>query len=177
MLLPLRLCNENCEETIKIKALLDTGAGGRFIDQNYARKFETHDLDEPIKVYNVDGTENKRGTIRQYVNLSFSIGAKQFKEKLYVTGLGKQKIILGFPWIQEHNPLIDWKKGTIEWRMKEPRKMVFQWRKKKIEEEMKKEDTSMMDEPPKLIQVMETMEPEEEIWINAKTNLAMDLAI
>src|SRR5271169_5168071 len=136
-----------------------------------------HNLDEPIKVYNVDGTENKRGTIRQYVNLSFNIGTKQFKEKLYVTGLGKQKIILGFPWIQEHNPLIDWKKGTIEWRMKEPRKMVFQWRKKKIEEEMKKEDTSMMEESPKLIQVMETMEPKEEIWINAKTNLAMDLAI
>src|SRR5271169_2678920 len=129
-----------------------------------------HNLDEPIKVYNVDGTENKRGTIRQYVNLSFNIGTKQFKEKLYVTGLGKQKIILGFPWIQEHNPLIDWKKGMIEWRMKEPRKMVFQWRKKKIEEE-----TTTTEEPPKLIQLIDTMESEEEVWINAKTNLAMDL--
>ena len=59
MLLPTHIRNENCEKTVEVKALLDTGAGGCFIDQNYARRFETHDLDEPIKVYNVDGTENK----------------------------------------------------------------------------------------------------------------------
>jgi hypothetical protein len=30
-----------------------------------------------------------------------------------VTGLGKQKIILGFPWLHKYNPIIDWKKGEI----------------------------------------------------------------
>jgi hypothetical protein len=33
-----------------------------------------------------------------------------------VTGLGKQKIILGFPWLNEHNPDIDWKTGRITWK-------------------------------------------------------------
>ena len=33
-----------------------------------------------------------------------------------VTGLGKQKIILGFPWLRETNLIIDWEKGTLEWR-------------------------------------------------------------
>ena len=33
-----------------------------------------------------------------------------------MTGLGKQKIILGFPWLQKHNPDIDWKKGTLKWQ-------------------------------------------------------------
>ena len=37
-----------------------------------------------------------------------------------VTGLGKQKIILGFNWLQEANPIIDWKKGTLEWRQPDP---------------------------------------------------------
>ena len=33
-----------------------------------------------------------------------------------MTGLGKQKIILGFTWLQKYNPLIDWKTGKIEWK-------------------------------------------------------------
>jgi hypothetical protein len=67
-----------------------------FIDQN--KNFNINDLDEPVKAYNVDGTENKRGTINAYVNLEFSLGERKFKERFYVTGLGKQRIILGFPW-------------------------------------------------------------------------------
>jgi hypothetical protein len=40
---------------------LDCGATGKFIDQNYARSkgLEMEKLDDPIKVYNVDGTPNK----------------------------------------------------------------------------------------------------------------------
>jgi hypothetical protein len=55
----------------------------------------------------VDGTENKRGMINAYVNLEFTLGEWKFKEQFYVTGLGKQKIILGFPWLHEYNPIID----------------------------------------------------------------------
>jgi hypothetical protein len=58
-------------------------------------------LDEPVKAYNMDGTENKQGTINTYINLEFSLGERKFKERFYVTGLGKQRIILGFPWL--HN--------------------------------------------------------------------------
>ena len=36
--------------------------------------------------------------------------------RLLVTGLGKQRIILGFPWLNRHNPNIDWKTGKITWR-------------------------------------------------------------
>ena len=30
-------------------------------------------------------------------------------------GLGRQKIILGLPWLMEHNLKIDWKTGKMEW--------------------------------------------------------------
>jgi hypothetical protein len=33
-----------------------------------------------------------------------------------VTGLGKQKIILGFPWLHKYNPNIDWKKGEVTFK-------------------------------------------------------------
>ena len=87
-----------------------------FINQNFARKFQVENLKKPIKAFNVDGTKNKKGMIKSYVDLEFQIGHKKFKEQFYVTGLGKQKIILGSPWLNEYNPIIDWKKGEIKWQ-------------------------------------------------------------
>jgi hypothetical protein len=57
-----------------IKTLIDSGAGGLFIDQNFAKNFDINYLDEPVKAYNVDGMENKQGTINAYVNLEFTLG-------------------------------------------------------------------------------------------------------
>jgi hypothetical protein len=99
-----------------VKTLIDSGAGGLFIDQNCARNFDINYLDEPVKAYNMDGTENKRGIINAYVNLEFSLGEQKFKEQFYVTGLGKQRIILGSPWLHKYNPIIDWKKGEITFK-------------------------------------------------------------
>jgi RNase H-like domain found in reverse transcriptase/Reverse transcriptase (RNA-dependent DNA polymerase) len=67
------------------------------IYQNFAKNFEIKYLDELVKAYNVDGMENKRGTINTYINLEFKLGDQKFNERFYVTGLGKQKIILGLP--------------------------------------------------------------------------------
>ncbi|KAF9470734.1 hypothetical protein BDN70DRAFT_762418, partial [Pholiota conissans] len=52
-------------QIVETTALLDTGAGGKFIDQNYARKmgFPTRTLEKSVQVRNVDGTLNKKGTI------------------------------------------------------------------------------------------------------------------
>jgi hypothetical protein len=42
-----------------IKTLIDSGAGGLFINQNCAKNFEINYLDKPVKANNMDGTENK----------------------------------------------------------------------------------------------------------------------
>ena len=47
------------EETVEIPALIDSGAGGKFIDQNFAKQFKINKLDKRLKAYNVDGMENK----------------------------------------------------------------------------------------------------------------------
>ena len=54
-----------------VKTLIDCGAGGLFIDQNFSRKFKVENLEKPIKAFNVDSTENKKGTIKSYVDLEF----------------------------------------------------------------------------------------------------------
>jgi hypothetical protein len=84
-----------------------------FIDQNFAKNFEINYLDKLVKAYNVDRVENKQGTINAYVNLEFKLGDWKFNECFYVTGLGKQRIILGFPLLHKYNPIIDWKKGEV----------------------------------------------------------------
>ena len=64
----------------------------------------------------MDGTENKRGTIKTYINLDLEINGRKTSTDLLVTGLGKKQIILGFPWLYEHNPDINWKTGEFSWR-------------------------------------------------------------
>jgi hypothetical protein len=111
------MCKEK-EETVETLALIDSGAGGMFIDQNYAKNsgFEIRKLDQPLLARNVDGTENKRGRITSFVDLKVEINDRKMDVRLLVTGLGSQRIILGFPWLNEHNPIIDWKTGKFTWR-------------------------------------------------------------
>jgi hypothetical protein len=134
----------------------------------------------------MDGTENKRGTINAYVDLEFSLGEQKFKERFYMTGLGKQRIILGFPWLHKYNPNINWKKGEvtfkpfrIDWRhLMEKGKRIRQEQQPRIEEikdidELKNRTTLPIVEN-KLGVYIELLETD--VWI-CKTNVATELAI
>ena len=88
------------------------------------------ELETPVKAYNVDRTENKKGTIKSYVDLEFSLNGKSFKEKFYVTGLGKQKIILGLSWLKEYNLEINWKTGKLNWQTQTNLKQFFIFKKR-----------------------------------------------
>ena len=84
----------NCmKETTETSALLDSGAGGIFIDKNHAQKmnYKLTEMEKLVKAYNINGTENKKGTIRHYIPLKFSLNGRTFEEQFYVTGLGKQR--------------------------------------------------------------------------------------
>ena len=35
-------------------------------------------------------------------------------QKFYITDLGQDQVILGYPWLRESNPHIDWSKGTFD---------------------------------------------------------------
>ena len=85
------------------KALIDSGAEGEFIDQNYAKSLGTDNiqLEKPIPILNVNGTQNKQGTITHYMELNMSISNSTWKQCFYITGLGKQKMIFSFTWLKE----------------------------------------------------------------------------
>ena len=83
-----------CSYQYWLETLIDCGAGGTFVAQNFTKMFEIKTLKKPIKAFNVDSTKNKKGTIKSYVDLESWIEHKKFKERFYV--IRKQKIILGF---------------------------------------------------------------------------------
>ena len=87
-----------------------------FIDQNYAKQFNVQPLKHPLLARNMDGTENKCGRITSFVDLDLTIYGRTKRTRLLVTGLGKQRIILGFPWLNEQNPEINWATGEFKWR-------------------------------------------------------------
>jgi hypothetical protein len=185
MYLPMKISSEK-QKGIEIveEGFLDCGATGKFIDQNYARSkgLNLEDLETPIKVYNVDGTPNKRGTIRRFVDLVIEIHKKTRKERFLVTGLGRQKIILGFPWLTKMNPIIDWKKGTLEWRKPKlgkalPKKARQSRTPEIIDEEDEEEHLNLTRNPLEdndlsvLISTI-TGDRNDSAWINSKSTVA-----
>ena len=82
---------------VETKALIDCGAGGEFVDEQFAKEtnLKIRKLLVPIEALNVDGTKNKKGLITTFVKAEVTVNGKSVTLKLLVTGLGKQKIIFG----------------------------------------------------------------------------------
>ena len=96
------------------EALLDSGATDNFIDQRTVDRLNisTRCLDKARILYNVDKTENRRGCITHYVDLEITRGVQIRVQRFYVANLGADRFILGFPWLYEFNPEINWRQHT-----------------------------------------------------------------
>src|SRR5258708_3319948 len=102
----------------QVDALIDSGATECFIDKEYAKRkgLKIEKLLFPIQVKNVDNTENHAGRIFEKIKLHFVIHGRSMEAVFFITHLGKQKIILGLPWLEREDPDISWKKRTLKWR-------------------------------------------------------------
>jgi hypothetical protein len=96
-------------------ALIDCGATGQFMDRAYVERnrLTTRKLLRPIPVYNVDGTLNEAGSITEIVDVILRFNDHSERTSFAVTNLGKQDVILGFTWLKEHNPEINWNTGEV----------------------------------------------------------------
>jgi hypothetical protein len=97
------------------KSLLDCGATGLFMDRKWVATNElpTRTLTEPIPVYNVDGTPNEAGSIHEIVDVVLRFEEHTERAQFAVTSLGDQDVILGYSWLHEHNPDVDWRAKTV----------------------------------------------------------------
>jgi len=92
-----------------IKALLDSGVTGSFIDQDFIRSKEinTQTLLCNILVFNVNSSPNKAGQISKVVDVFLCYKNHSERMLLAISRLRKQSLILGYNWLKDHNPKID----------------------------------------------------------------------
>jgi hypothetical protein len=101
--------------SLETAAMIDSGAtalflGKEFVNRNNVRTFP---LKRPIQVFNIDGTENRAGRIERCARLKLGVDKMNEWVDFLVTDLGGEDVILGLPWLREHNPEIDWRKGQV----------------------------------------------------------------
>jgi len=84
-------------EGIVVKALLDSGATGLFMDMIFAREkgFKMEKLKNPLLVKNVDRTVNVGGAIIHQVECNMFFKGHVERVRMDVYNLGKIEVILG----------------------------------------------------------------------------------
>jgi hypothetical protein len=83
----------------KTIALLDSGATENFMNLEYTKYLHLpiKVLQQPRKLFNVDGTQNRAGELKYYVNMNLRTGKRQTNLQYFLTDLGEHKVILGYP--------------------------------------------------------------------------------
>jgi len=111
-------CNlvEDASTPIKTKAMLDSGATGKgFVDESFAQtnKLTLYKLRNRRRLNVVDGRPSSAGDITHVAKLNMEISGHKEKLLFYVTRLGKYDIILGKPWLADHNPIVNWSTNMV----------------------------------------------------------------
>ena len=70
-------------------------------------------LNKPKKLFNVDDMQNKAGNVTRYVNLSVTTNQKERQMRFLVSDIGRESLILGYPWLAAFEPCFKWKEGTL----------------------------------------------------------------
>ena len=103
-------------EGVVVKALLDSGATGLFMNTTFTKEkgFKMEKLKKPLLVQNVDGMINVGEAIIHQVKCNMFFKGHMERTRIDVYNLGKMELILGMLWLAAHNPEIDWKKGEVK---------------------------------------------------------------
>lgn len=113
MMIPITLSDNGTN--IKTTAMIDCGGDDSFIDLEFAKNsgISLNLRKKPITVRGVDGTEIKSGPVTHDIKTQIQIGQHHEDLRLYGISMASAPVILGLPWLQLHNPLIDWREGTV----------------------------------------------------------------
>jgi hypothetical protein len=105
-----------------VLALVDTGATHTaYVSRDYveANNMETEKLDKPLPLFNFDGSPSGGGVIDRRLRSTLQVveGPAFANMEFLVTKLpASHAVILGLPWLQQHDPLIDWKNLSLAFK-------------------------------------------------------------
>jgi hypothetical protein len=106
---------QTSHSTAERQVLVDSGATDNFISKQLLKRMKIGKLhlQKPRTIWNIDGTHNKAGTIKDFIDLQVRVGPKVEEMKFLVTDLGEDEVVLGYPWLAAFQPKINWKEATI----------------------------------------------------------------
>ena len=87
-------------------ALLDSGTTENFMDHSMVWRLGIgmQKLPVPRRIFNMDGTENMAGRLTKSCTLRVRKGDQSHLQTFYITSLGADRAILGYPWLRMFNP-------------------------------------------------------------------------
>jgi hypothetical protein len=111
----LRIFLHSKSKRAKAVALLNSGATENFMSLDYTKYLHLpiKTLKEPRKLFNVDRTPNCAGDLKYFTDLTTRTGMQSTTLRYFLSDLGDNKVILGYPWFTATQPKIDWAKGWI----------------------------------------------------------------
>ena len=101
--------------TVAINAMIDSGATEDFIDQEVCNKhgIKTIKATNPREIYLADGKPSAMGPVTHIAKVPMDINSHRELATFQVANLLHHEVILGMPWLKEHNPTIDWNEKKI----------------------------------------------------------------
>ena len=172
------------EEGVVIAALLDSGATGLVMSEEFVRrhKFKRTKLERPVYMRNVDGTLNYVRPIVDMVEVE--IFFKGHKERTLIDVIEGQRwsVILSMPWLRRHNPEIDWKTGEVKMtrcsdeygkKWKTGRQMKLGWKKQEERKEKKERRRPTIEEEKMIARIVKEKENKEEDLIELRATEEM----
>jgi hypothetical protein len=98
------------------QVLVDSGATDNFIHPNFAKRMGlgSKELANPKRIYNINKTTNKAGMITHYLDLNVVTKGIHKEMRFLITDIGKEDILLGYPWLAMFEPKFQWRSATIE---------------------------------------------------------------
>ena len=96
-------------EGIIVKALLDSGVIGMFMNKKIAARygFRLQKLERPVTVKNMDSINNSREVITHQVEVNVYYKNYVERMRMDICDLERTDVILGMPWLQVHSPEIN----------------------------------------------------------------------
>jgi len=144
-------------------ALVDSGATANFIDYKTVTRLRlgTQKLDNIRTVKNIDGTLNRSGSITHCCDLLVSRNRKQERTRFFVTNLGGDRFIFGYPWLATFNPDINWPEGRVEGsRFRAETLIKGKLTQKEFLQHVQMVAITQLEEGDELIMTVEVLEPE-----------------
>jgi len=101
--------------SVTINAMIDSGATEDVIDQGVCKKHGVRMIKakNPREMYLADRKPSVMRPVTHLTNVPMDISTHRELATFQVANLQNLEVILGMPWLREHNPTIDWNDKRI----------------------------------------------------------------